>query len=70
MTVKQVLTATHCFIAMNIMETTCPELEYIHRLGTVVSMMNGDEEVYDQFTKMFDDEKVCQTMIKWLDAFD
>jgi len=68
MTIKQMLKAVNSFITMNLLEVTNPDMEYVERLGLVVKAMNEDESVYNCFTKMFENRRVCNVMINWIDA--
>ena len=68
MTNKQLLKAIECFVTINTLEITKPDMEYVSRLGYVVSMMDGDEKVFDYFSAMFGNEEICKIMINWLDA--
>ena len=68
MTIKQLLKAIECFILINTLELTNPEMDCVERLGLAVRKMNNDETVFEYFTKMFDNEGICKVMINWLDA--
>ena len=68
MTIKQMLKTVNCFIMINVLEVTNPEMEYVQRLGLVVRNMNNDETIFNCFTKMFNNDNVCKVMSNWLDA--
>lgn len=68
MSIKQMLKAIQCFAIMNTLEITEPSLEYVERLGYVVGLMNGDEKIFEQFSKFYENESICKTMINWIDA--
>ena len=68
MTIKQVLKAIECFILINTLELTNPEMEYVERLSLAVQKMKGDEVVFDCFSNLFENDRICKVMIRWLDA--
>jgi len=68
MTIKQVLKAIECFILINTLELTNPEMEYVERLSLAVQKMKGDEVVFDCFSNLFENDRICKVMIMWLDA--
>ena len=68
MTIKQVLKAIECFILINTLELTNPEMEYVERLSLAVQKRKGDEVVFDCFSNLFENDRICKVMIRWLDA--
>ena len=62
---KQLLNAVNAFIQINFLEKI--GVNYIDRLSHAVKVMKLDETSFDIFTKMFDNDILCNRMIEWME---